>query len=350
MRKNQRLFRLFALVFLGFVVSVRAENDTAITWFPVVFYTPETGAGLGAGVVGTKRPNGRLGIPDTLSFVSFVTAQNQFFFLAVPEVYRGPWKFEMPMSYLNHPDDFYGVGAVNSEKDKDPYSAQGNALKPSVSHTVWKNLRAGVFFDTGWKKISDFNEDQHFGPSPIPGEEGGRTSGAGPTLEWDDRDNLFSPSKGGVYHLEVGRYRPGLGSDYRYNTFVLDTRRYVSFFPSKVLAFQAVFERRTGDVPFYEWPRLENLRGIIENRYRDENSLLIQTEYRFPLKKRLSGVAFGGAGSVWGKSPWRFQDVKPAGGGGLRYALNEREKINLRVDLGFSADGANVYVRMLESF
>ena len=49
---------------------------------------------------------------------------------------------------------------------------------------------------------------------------------------------------------------------------------------------------------------------------------------------------------------FRFRDLKPSGGFGLRYRLVERQRINLRLDFGFARrePTPSVYLNLLEAF
>ena len=47
---------------------------------------------------------------------------------------------------------------------------------------------------------------------------------------------------------------------------------------------------------------------------------------------------------------YEIEDLKYSYGAGIRYMLNEREKINMRVDVGFSPWGTYPYLRISEAF
>ncbi len=50
-------------------------------------------------------------------------------------------------------------------------------------------------------------------------------------------------------------------------------------------------------------------------------------------------------------SEFELLDLKYAGGVGLRYALNEEDGVNLRLDVALTADGeSNLYVTIGEAF
>jgi hypothetical protein len=45
-----------------------------------------------------------------------------------------------------------------------------------------------------------------------------------------------------------------------------------------------------------------------------------------------------------------FEDLKWAAGGGLRYTVNRADRLNLRFDVGFTAEDYNFYFGILEAF
>jgi hypothetical protein len=59
--------------------------------------------------------------------------------------------------------------------------------------------------------------------------------------------------------------------------------------------------------------------------------LVLQGEYRMPLWRRLGAAAFGGLGQLG------LNRFKYSVGWGLRYNINPKERLNLRLDLGFTS-------------
>ena len=66
---------------------------------------------------------------------------------------------------------------------------------------------------------------------------------------------------------------------------------------------------------------------------------------------RFGMVAFGGLGQVASEiSAFTPGDWKPSYGGGIRVALDESEKLNIRVDVGFGQKESGVYLNLSEAF
>jgi hypothetical protein len=93
------------------------------------------------------------------------------------------------------------------------------------------------------------------------------------------------------------------------------------------------------------------MRGLYQGVFKDQNMFTLQTEYRFPIKGCWSGAAFLSCGDAFANDD-SIEDINPifSGGGGIRYALNKEEKINLRFDLGISPYGFFPYFVIQEAF
>jgi len=110
-----------------------------------------------------------------------------------------------------------------------------------------------------------------------------------------------------------------------------------------------------GDPPFHQLGFLggpRRLRGFYEGRYRDQNAVVLQTEYRLPLFWRLKAALFGGIGSVAPEPSDFIHDLhlRSTYGAGLRILLNEDESVHLRLDAGFAKNSSGFYVTIGEAF
>jgi outer membrane protein assembly factor BamA len=148
-----------------------------------------------------------------------------------------------------------------------------------------------------------------------------------------------------------------LGSDYQYTNYVLDLRRFFRIHGAQVLAIQAYGTFNAGEVPLRSLAYLggaNSMRGYYAGRYRDKNGGVLQAEYRVPLFWRLGVVGFGGIGNVGPRlEDINLVDLKWSYGGGLRVALNKKEKLNLRLDYGlggFKSGSQGFYLQLGEAF
>jgi outer membrane protein assembly factor BamA len=186
------------------------------------------------------------------------------------------------------------------------------------------------------------------------GFDGGISSGIGFSTLWDTRDNIFYPTTGGYYEMKVVYSSKLFGSDYDFNNYEINFRRYQQLTGTHILAIQFYMNLIRGYPPFYELARLGGqniMRGYYEGRYSAQNYFTIQTEYRTQLFWRLGAVLFLGIGDVENRvSDYSIKYIKPSYGFGIRYMMDEVEKLNLRVDVGFGKGTMGVYFSIEEAF
>ena len=83
----------------------------------------------------------------------------------------------------------------------------------------------------------------------------------------------------------------------------------------------------------------------------DRHLLAAQMEYRKTLIGRLGAVAFIGFGDVANSiHDFKFKNLRVSAGLGLRFLLEKRERLNIRLDWGFGEDTNNYYLNIAEAF
>ena len=93
-------------------------------------------------------------------------------------------------------------------------------------------------------------------------------------------------------------------------------------------------------------------RGYYDGRYADKNLIALQTEYRTPVYKRFGAVVFAGLGKVGSRFSdlWDFSSLKPTVGFCVRYSINPKERLILRVDAGWGKESQGTYINIGEAF
>ena len=93
------------------------------------------------------------------------------------------------------------------------------------------------------------------------------------------------------------------------------------------------------------------MRGYYQGRFRDNNQVALQAEYRRQVIPWLGFVLFGSVGDV-AASVDRFDlgDFKAAGGAGVRLMIDKKDRINIRFDYGLGRDTSGFYFAFAESF
>jgi len=79
---------------------------------------------------------------------------------------------------------------------------------------------------------------------------------------------------------------------------------------------------------------------------------LLQLEYRLPVYWRFGLAAFVGLGDVFNDlRDLGFKHIKTSIGGGIRFALDRKERLVIRADIGFGTGGEmGFYFKAKEAF
>jgi outer membrane translocation and assembly module TamA len=186
------------------------------------------------------------------------------------------------------------------------------------------------------------------------GFDGGRSVALGLVGVHDGRDNVVNAYRGHYFEASAYFYRSQWGSQFSFQNINLIHQTYKHLGGKRVLAWQGVFRHTSGEVPFLSMPvagGLDILRGYPANRFRDQNMLAGQTEFRFGIWKRFGGVVFSGVGDVFANTnDLRIDALKYSLGGGIRFAMNPSERLNIRLDYGIGRNANAFYLIVAEDF
>ncbi|KAA3644496.1 MAG: hypothetical protein DWP98_12020, partial [Bacteroidetes bacterium] len=110
-----------------------------------------------------------------------------------------------------------------------------------------------------------------------------------------------------------------------------------------------------GEAPFNELAFIGGrgkMRGYYEGQFRDRNLAMLQLEFRRHLFWKIGIVAFSGTGVIAREmNKLELNNLRITGGAGLRYQLDPKEKINIRLDYGIGERGnSGIYLTIGEAF
>lgn len=170
----------------------------------------------------------------------------------------------------------------------------------------------------------------------IPGfetfEQNTNLGGMNASFLWDSRDNSFTPTKGIMSGLELGRFATYFGGDTDFWNISSRTYAYLPVSSKLFSGYRLNVASKIGDIPFYALPFV-SLRGIPMLRYQGENAYTVETEWRWNCYKRWSLIGFAGMGEAMKDYSQLGKDIKVAGGGGFRYLLAEDYGLHVGVDV-----------------
>jgi len=323
----------------------------------VLFYTPETRFGFGAaGICTFNFKKDSANAPRSSFNLGFAYTQNHQVLFYLPYVLflkNRRYQLYGELGYNKYTYNFYGVG---NDQPKDYVEKYGVEF-PRLRITFLKKLTPHFYIGPryAFDNFSLFNLDTtgQLIKKDIPGSKGGYVSGFGVVSVYDNRDNIFYPSKGFFGELVVYRDDKLTGSSFNYTRIALDVTKYFSY-KQNILALNLYSIYADSDVPFFQMGILggmKKMRGFYEGRYRDNNLLVLQAEYRRHLFWQLGFTLFADAGQVakrydsFNDKNWRFTY-----GGGLRLMLDKAQKINLRMDIGIGDGKVLPYFTIGEAF
>jgi outer membrane protein assembly factor BamA len=262
--------------------------------------------------------------------------------------------FNEQLSYSLYPDDFWGLGKRSADSSKESYKYKQYYIYFHPQFLISHNLFLGFIYAYQRVFDVDYLAGGLFDKENIPGRYGYHVSGVGLSITYDTRNNAFAPDRGMMLQAYVNPFSDFLGSDYEYTNYVIDLRRFMRIYKDQVLALQVWSSLNSGDVPLRSFAYLGGanlMRGYYAGRYRDKMAAAIQAEYRVPLWWRLGAVGFGSVGNVGPEmKDVDLQCLKYSFGGGLRVALNEKERLNLRLDYGITRGSQGFYLQLGEAF
>ncbi len=324
---------------------------------PVVFYTPETRLALGGALSYIYRAPGSTleDRPSGLGGTLILTTRSQLLASLGVDHYWNDERQQIKVGamYRKFPDEFFGIGNDTTD-ESETYTDEGSGVGLDYLVRILPSLRIGVGIIFGASSITDTESDDQLASGIIPGSNGGQALGAGLRLNYDNRDNVTYPTRGGLYDLSWQAFGSAFIGDFNLNSVELDLRHYEPLGKRNLVALRALGISTGGNVPFQLMPSLggENLmRGYFAGRFRDRKMVAAQGELRLGLWRRLGGVFFGSLGQVAARGEQIAADrMHYAYGFGLRILLVRQEGLSLRFDWGFTDDQSGFYFGLGEAF
>jgi outer membrane protein assembly factor BamA len=191
------------------------------------------------------------------------------------------------------------------------------------------------------------------------------TNGLSFNLIYDARDNAINAYKGSFLQTSFRNNMSWLGSSANSSTLFYDYRKYFNVGTSStknILAFWTFGQFLiSGKMPYLALPSItwdmynRSGRGYIQGRFRGENMVYAETEYRFPLIQNglWGGVLFANITTADNKAQQQklFNSLAPGYGFGIRLKMNKQTRTNIGMDIGFgSFRSSGIYFNLQEAF
>lgn len=323
---------------------------------PVVFRTPETSwaAGVSIGYYfksakeHTRSSNLQLQLVRTFNNQTLARISGDIF---TP---RERWFIHYYTGYKDYFDRFYGIGPGVTEGMREDFRFQTVISAVKILNKASDNLFVGIngrfqtMFDLETKPGSQLDTGR------IVGRDGSRTSGFGPELLYDTRDNILSPLRG-IRIEALHRWHPTLVGNPYFHAASFDFRHYTNIQREHVWANRLHTKHHWGEPPFREIGMAGGsslVRGYFEGRYRDLHLMAVESELRLKIWKIFGGNLFSSVFQV-GPDPAALfaQQWRGSYGAGLRVFLNKKERIVIRFDVARTFEGHTAfYIDLNEAF
>lgn len=370
----------------------------SIILIPIIASSPATGiqigvAGQGAWYNGppedTRISQASANVTLTAKGQVLITMKSMVMGKQDKWIYNGDWRyyFYSQSTYglgTNSPDSAsldYGinVGGVDTESNpgEQPMDFQWLRIHETALREIRENFYVGLGYhldryqniidknlDVANKKYTDhylYTVQRGFDPTQYS------ISGLSFNLVFDSRDNQINPYRGFYANGQYKFNSTAFGSTRDSEMVWLEFRGYKSLSkkrPRHLLGVWAFANSLVGGTaPYLTLPganydtRNRSARAYVQGRYRGEEMVYGELEYRFPISACtgiLGGVLFVNGITTSNRDPRApvhvFDYVKAGYGFGLRIAADKLSRTNIAIDVGFGEKAMGIYFGAAEVF
>jgi outer membrane protein assembly factor BamA len=282
--------------------------------------------------------------------------------LRLPMLWHNRIELWTNFRYRDFPEeDFFGLGNASSRSNRTSYAIESidASARAIVNVLPWLRFGAdlgGFRADIGPGTDPRFPSiEAIFTDAEVPGLAAQPTfMHYTPFIEVDYRDYPGNARSGGLWRASFGTWKDRTLKQFDFHRFDAEAAHYFPIFDKKrvfaVHVSLSYVNNEPGDrVPFYFLPYIggsSSVRGFREFRFRDENAMFMNAEYRWEAFSGLDMALFFDAGDVG--PDWQdidLKDLKTSYGFGFRF--NTYKNVFLRFDV---AMGGNEGVRKFTKF
>lgn len=362
------------------VPKIEVRIDTPVhnpSFFPlpVLGYSQEKGLEIGAAMLYSFYTGKSSELRNsTINLIPSVTTKNQYKIDLKTDIWtdNNNWHFKSNLRYHDFPIYFYGIGDTTHKADGTLVDNIRYKVQLEAEHRISGHFYAGLLLQ--YQK-DDYRAKEIKGiyPGlPLTDKDGGYVTFIGASGIFDNRDNQNYTTRGTWMRLNIA-YAPSFISKHELWKLDAQARHFIPLSRNSTLGLNGVFNSLQGStLPFYLLPEMGNdlmMRGYYTGRYRDQNYLALQAEYRYFLNPRIpiniwfvhmqpkfALAAFGGTGAVFNNHDIGLSHFKPDYGLGIRWFYDESARLTIRIDYGWGEKRAGeqrqsgLYLSLAEAF
>jgi outer membrane protein assembly factor BamA len=336
--------------------SVKDKQETHITVLPAFGYTLQTGFAAVLSANATFQTYKDTATQTSVALASVTYSQYKQVILPVQTYIwtkDNKYNINTDWRFMKYPQYTYGLGG-NTDRDNGYRIDYANI---HLYQTVLRKISPAIYAGLGYN-FDYYWDVQELDPPATTTDFQGygitktvKASGVTLNALYDNRLNPVNPQQGSFAKITYRANATFLGSDADWSSVAVDLRHYIKL-PGgsrNVLAIWSYDWFTTGGTPPYlmlpstGWdPNSNTGRGYIQGRYRGDNMLYLEAEYRFAITNNglLGAVAYGNAQSISEPVTNKFNYIAPGAGVGLRLKLNKFSNTNIAVDYGIGTQGS----------
>ena len=323
-------------------------NQDGFLPVPIIITEPATGYGGGlAAVYFHDKLGAKKGVSPSVSALVGAGTENGTWFVGAGHL--GIWADDN-IRYTGE----IGTGLIKMQYYGLPNQGERNGvnfetkaifLMQEIQFRLWDSpFFAGisyVFSDT--KNTFKLSSDEPL--FDLPGSKfDARTAAVSLMLNYDSRDNMFTPNKGIAAEIKVMNFDDLWGSDNDFWKYSASILNYTTLSDRLVLGLRGDAEFIDGDAPFYSYPFID-MRGVKAMQYQGDDILLGEIELRWEVTPRWVLVGFGGAGKAYNDGIKEDSDIIYSKGVGVRYLIAAKLGLQMGVDVAQGPDDTSIYIQ-----
>lgn len=247
-----------------------------------------------------------------------------------------------------------GIGDFNSQfyldlpifNDFIGYSTALNFFKIELQRRIIPHLYAGVNYSYA-KLYNELDISDKLSQETY-------LNSLGAIASFDARNNVYYPTKGFIGNLKYSSFPGFLGNDYVSNKITIDYNQYVAMKNNRdIVAIRFYGGAGIGKLNFNQQFVVGNndIRGYTQSKYRGDQLITLQGEYRWNPFKKLGFVGFAGLATVFsGLNEADNGKILPGIGTGFRFNVFPKNHMNVGMDFAAGIDDWGLYFKIGEAF
>lgn len=320
------------------VLPVDSARESNATFFPLIFRTPLTGwqialTGLYTYYTAPKDYNTR---PSVFFLAAIYTQRKQ----QVYDSYINQWskgnKYHImaEIKYSNFNFLYYGIGDKTKKSDEIRISERYLDLSAALEKKIHPKVYIGADIAYRQESFLDLPQNPLLNKDLLQGLDGGKVPRLGASIIYDSRNTYTYCTAGQYFKFSYGHTLDFLNSSFSFHRFYFESRHFKTYKEKHTIGINTNVESIQGDLPFYELRQMGSpqiMRAYYPGRFRDQNYVAAQAEYRYRISPSFAAVAFGGLGTVF-SNKYSSSVLMPNYGVGLRYFYDKASMISIRLD------------------